>query len=61
MPILVVARAIPMVRMKSFICAFCRAKTCSTKARIFERRPLARDVVSLIGRAFGFFWWMSET
>ena len=34
---------------------FCCAKTCSTKARIFERRPLARDVTSLIGWPFGFF------
>jgi hypothetical protein len=28
------------VRMKGFVCAFCRAKTCSIKEQIFECRPL---------------------
>lgn len=31
------------------------------RARILERRALARAVVSLIGRPIGFFWCMSET
>lgn len=54
MPILVLARAIPIVRTNRPILDFCCAKTCSTKARIFERRPLARDVAALMGRPFGF-------
>ena len=36
MPIFVVARAIPMVRMNRSIRSFCAANTCSTRARIFD-------------------------
>ena len=50
----------PMVRTNRPMRDFCCAKTCSTKARILERRPLARAVRSLIERPFGFLWWMSE-
>ena len=48
MPIFALARAIPIVRTNSFILDFCCAKTCSTKARILERRPLARDVAEVL-------------
>ena len=34
----------------------CLAKTCSTADRTFERRPLARDMASGMGRPFGFLW-----
>ena len=54
MPTFAPARAIPILRTNNLILDFCCAKTCSTKARLLERRPLARDVASLIGRPFGF-------
>ena len=60
MPIFTVALLMPIVRMKSFILSFCRAKTCSTADLIFDRRPFARDIVSGIGLPFGFRWWMSD-
>ena len=60
MPIFTVALLMPIVRMKSFILSFCRAKTCSTADLIFDRRPFARDIVSGIGLPFGFGWWMSD-
>jgi hypothetical protein len=50
-PILVVARARPMVRMKRPIGPFCWAKTCSTAARTLDFRPLARAVCRGIGFA----------
>src|SRR4051794_20655915 len=36
MPIFVVARAIPMVRINRSIRSFCAANTCSTRAQIFD-------------------------
>jgi hypothetical protein len=47
-PILVVARAIPIVLMNSAIRSFCSANTCSTRERIFDFAWLARRVVSCI-------------
>ena len=57
MPIFVVARAMPMVRMNRPMRLFCSAKTCSTRERTFDFRLLARRVVSGIGRPFGFLRW----
>lgn len=37
---------------------FCRAKTCSTKARTFDFRPLAREIASGMGLPFGFLRWI---
>ena len=48
-PILVVARARPMVRMNRPIGPFWRAKTCSTAARTADLRALARAVRRGIG------------
>src|SRR5262249_48795078 len=58
MPILVVARAIPIVLMNNLIRSFCSANTCSTRARIFDFALLARCIVSGIARPFGFLRWM---
>jgi len=58
MPILIVARAMPMVRTTSLIRCFCPAKTCSTCARILDRRVLALAIrlgIGLIGLRR---WWM---
>jgi hypothetical protein len=60
-PICIVALAMQMVPTKSPILAFWYAKTCSMRDWIFDRQPLARAVVPLIDRPFGFFWRMSET
>ena len=48
-PILVVARARPMVRMNRPIGPFCRAKTCSTAERTADLRALAWAVRRGIG------------
>ena len=48
-PILVLARAMPMVRMNKPIGPFCRAKTCSTAERTADLRALARAVRRGIG------------
>src|ERR1700739_4036316 len=50
MPILVVARAIPIVLMNNPIRSFCSANTCSTRTRIFDFALLARRIVSGIAR-----------
>ena len=54
MPIFVVARAIPMVRMNRSIRSFCAANTCSTRARIFDLALLARRIAPGIARPLGF-------
>ena len=57
-PILVVARARPMVRTNRPILAFCSAKTCSMWARTADFLAFARAVRSGIGRPAGFLRWM---
>jgi hypothetical protein len=52
------ARAIPIVRMKRLILSFCSAKTCSTRARIFDFLAFALATGDDIGRPLGFLWWM---
>src|SRR5579872_4952455 len=59
-PILVRARAMPMVRMKRPIGPFWRAKTCSTAARTADLRALARAVRRGIGLPLGFLRWICE-
>ncbi len=48
-------------RVNAPIAPVCRANTCSTADRTFERRPSAHDVRPFSGRFFGFLRWMSET
>ena len=57
-PILVVARARPMVRTNRPILAFCSTTTCSTCARRADFLAFARAVRSGIGRPAGFLRWM---
>ena len=59
-PILVLARAIPMVRMNRPIGPFCRAKTCSTAERTADLRALAGAVRHGIGLPLGFLRWICE-
>ena len=58
MPILVLALAMPTVRTKRPILAFCSAKTCSTRDRIFDFALLALRVTAGIGRPLGFLRWI---
>jgi hypothetical protein len=58
MPILMVARAMPMVRMTSRIRCFWPANTCSTWVRILERLLLALAVRSGSERPGLRRWWM---
>jgi len=50
-----------MVRMNNAIGPFILANGCSTKARTFERLPLALEARSDIGLPLGFLVWMRET
>ena len=59
-PTLVLARAMPMVRMNRPIGPFCRAKTCSTVERTADLRALARAVRRGIGLPCGFLRWICE-
>src|SRR3954447_10791904 len=56
-PIFSRARAKPMVRMSRPMRLFWSANTCSTTARTFDLRPLARRVRAGIGRRGGFLRW----
>lgn len=58
MPILMVARAMPIVRTTSPIRCFCPANTCSTWARILDRLVLALAIRSGSGCLGLRFWWM---
>ena len=58
MPILMRARAKPMVRTTSPMRCFCPAKTCSTAARTFDRLALALAIRSGSGCLGHRFWWM---
>lgn len=58
MPILILAREMPMVRTTRPILCFCPAKTCSTAARTFDRLALALATRSGSGRLGKRFWWM---
>jgi len=58
MPILILARAMPMVRTTRPMRCFCPAKTCSTAARTFDRLALALAILSGSGRLGNRFWWM---
>ncbi|MCO5066733.1 MAG: hypothetical protein M9924_20335 [Rhizobiaceae bacterium] len=55
MPIFIGALAMPMILTNSHMRISGERKTCSMRDRIFDRRPLARAVASLIDRSFGFF------
>ena len=57
MPIFVVARAMPMVLTNSSMRSFCSAKTCSTRARIFDLAALARRIAPGMGLPLGFLRW----
>ena len=59
-PDLTVALASPTVRTTKAIRPFCRAKTCSTAARIFDRTLLARATFLAIDRPAGFLRWICE-
>ena len=59
-PILVVARAMPMVRMNTAIGPFWRANTRSTAERTADLAAFARDVRAGIARPCGFLPWMHE-
>ncbi len=54
MPIVMGARAMPMVRIRSPMRCLCPANTCS----IAERLALALAMRLGISRRGGFFWWM---
>ncbi|MEM1385644.1 MAG: hypothetical protein AAGG06_18650 [Pseudomonadota bacterium] len=60
MPILALARAIPIVRMNSFMRSFCSAKECSTADRIFERATFALSWCAGIGLPGGPRKWTFE-
>ena len=60
MPIMVLARAMPIVLMNNPIWSLIVAKGCSTNARTLERLPLAFEARSDIGLPLGFFVWMWE-
>ena len=53
--------SVPMVRMKSAIWFFCRAKTCSMRARTVDLAALARAVRAGIGLPLGFLRWTRLT
>src|ERR1700751_954633 len=57
-PILVVARTIPIVLTNNPVRCFCSANTCSTRTRIFDFALLGRRIVSGTVRPFGFLRWM---
>ena len=58
MPILMVARAMPIVRTTRCMRCFWPAKTCSAADRTIERFALALAVRTGIGRFGGFLRWM---
>ncbi len=60
-PILVLARAIPIVLMKSAMRCFWSAKTCSTPDLGLDRALLARRFASGIGLPGGLRKWTFET
>ena len=61
MPILIVARAIPTVRMNNRILSFWAVKTCSTRERTMDLSAFARRVRGDIGRPGGFLRWIRLT
>lgn len=58
MPILIRARAMPMVRMNRPMRCFCPANTCSTAERTADRFALALAILSGMAFPRGFFWWI---
>lgn len=58
MPILMVARAMPMVRATNPMRCYWSANTCSTWARILDRRVLALAIRSGSDRLGLRLWWI---